>query len=58
MSGSVDYNAKIEKRGSTYYFVDEKYEQKDDTWKRMYRCGKEVMVPARAYAQAWLASLK
>ncbi len=58
MSGSVDYNAKIEKRGGTYYFVDEKYEQKDDTWKRMYRCGKEVMMPARAYAQAWLASLK
>lgn len=57
-SGSVDYNAKTEKRGSKFYFVDEKYEQKDETWKRMYRVGKEVMMPARAYAQAWLASLK
>lgn len=58
VSGSVDFNAKVEKRGSKLYFVDEKYEQKSDTWKKMYRCGKEVLLPARAYAQQWLATLK
>ena len=57
ISGTIDYNAKIEKRGSKYYFVDSRYEQKDPTWKLMYRCGKEVMIPARAYAQQWLAQL-
>lgn len=57
ISGTVDYNAKLEKRGSTLYFTDPRYEQKDPTWKLMFRCGKEVMMPARAYAQQWLARL-
>ncbi len=57
ISGSVDFNAKLEKRGSISYFVDPRYEQKDHTWKLIFRCGKEVILPARAYAQQWLALL-
>ena len=57
ISGSVDFNAKLEKRGGISYFVDPRYEQKDHTWKLIFRCGKEVILPARTFAQQWLALL-
>lgn len=58
LAETVDFNAKLEKRGNKYYFVDAKYEMKDPDWKKLFRCGKETIIPARAYAQQWLASLK
>lgn len=58
ISATVDFDAKIEQRFNTAYFVDEKFEHNSRVWKAMYRCGKEVILPARTYAQQWLASLK
>lgn len=58
ISGTVDFNAKTQQQFGVTTFVDKKYEEKSHVWKAMYRSGKEVMVPARAYAQQWLASLK
>lgn len=58
MTATIDFNAKLEKRGGKFYFVNPALEAKDENWKKLFRCGKETIVPARAYAQQWLSSLK
>jgi hypothetical protein len=54
----MDFNAKLVKRGKFYYFEDPKLEEKDDEWKLLFRCGKDVILPAREYAKEWMASIK
>lgn len=58
ITATIDFNAKLEKRGGRFYFVDPNLEAKDENWKRLFRAGKETILPARAYAQQWLNSLK
>jgi hypothetical protein len=58
LSATIDFNAKLEKRGGKLYFSDPNLEAKDENWKRLFRAGKETIQPARVYAQQWLASLK
>jgi hypothetical protein len=58
LTATIDFNAKLEKRGNRFYFVDPNLEAKDENWKRLFRAGKETIQPARVYAQQWLASIK
>lgn len=57
ISGTVDFNPKTQQQYGVTTFVDKKYENESRVWKAIYRSGKEVIVPARVYAQQWLASL-
>jgi len=58
LTGDIDFNAKLIKDGSKMVFADPVLEAKSTEWKRCFRCGKETITVARAYAQQWLATLK
>jgi hypothetical protein len=57
-TSDINFNAKLEKRGSKMVFADPALEEKDATWKYCFRSGKETITAARQYAQQWLATLK
>lgn len=58
ITATIDFNAKLVKRDGRFYFADPTLEAKDENWKKLFRCGKETIIPARAYAQQWLNTLK
>ena len=58
LTEGMDFNAKLVKRGKFYYFENPALEEKDAEWKLMFRCGKDVILPAREYAKQWMASRK
>lgn len=54
----IDFNAALTIKNSKKIFVNPAYEQKDNRWKMAFRAGKEVVAPARAFVQQWLAEIK
>lgn len=58
LTADMDFDAKLVEKGGRKRFADPKLEAKDETWKRCFRCGRETIVAARAFAQQWLAELK
>lgn len=56
-TADIDFNAKLIERDGRLRFADPNLEAKDDNWKRCFRCGKETISTARAFAQEWLKSL-
>jgi flagellar biosynthesis GTPase FlhF len=58
LSGSVDYDAKLEPRDGMMRFVDPALERKPANWKLCYRAGRGTVDAARAAATAWLAELR
>ncbi len=55
----VDYSAELTtKSNGKKYFVNPVYERKDSRWKTAFRAGKEVIEPARAFVQNWMAEIK
>jgi hypothetical protein len=57
-TADIDFNARLVEREGRLRFVNPDLEAKDDNWKRCFRCGKETITAARAYAQQWLKDLK
>ena len=57
LSGSVDFDAKLEKKGDQMRFADPRFEQKSGEWKLYYRAGRPAVTAAQAAVRAWLKEL-
>jgi predicted O-linked N-acetylglucosamine transferase (SPINDLY family) len=57
LSATVDFDAKLQKSGSKWYFANPAYEQQTEQWKFLYRIGKEPVSAARTFAADWLKEL-
>jgi hypothetical protein len=57
LSATVDFEAKLQKSGSKWYFANAAYEQQTEQWKFLYRIGKEPVTAARTFAADWLKEL-
>jgi hypothetical protein len=57
LSATVDFDAKLQKSGSKWYFANPAYEQQTEQWKFLYRIGKEPVTAARTFASDWLKEL-
>ena len=57
LSGTVDFDAKLEKKGDQMRFADPRYEQKSGEWKLYYRAGRPAVTAAQAAVRAWLKEL-
>ena len=55
---NIDFNAELISKNGMKYFVKPEYENKDDRWKMAFRAGKEVVEPARAFAQQWMDEIQ
>lgn len=58
LSATVDFNAELKQVGNKKKFVNPVYESKPYDWKQIYRAGKEVIEPARQFAEQWMEELK
>jgi len=54
----IDFSAELTERGGKKYFVKREYESKGNQWKAAFRCGKEPVEAARAFAQQWLSEIQ
>lgn len=54
----IDFNAQLIEKNGKKYFVNPAYERKGNRWKMAFRAGKEVVEPARAFVQSWMAEIK
>ena len=57
LSATVDFDAELKQVGNKKKFVNSTYEGKSYDWKQIYRAGKDVIEPARAFAEKWLSEL-
>jgi hypothetical protein len=57
VSGSVDFNAKLEKKDDRMRFAETRYEEKPADWKLYYRAGRPAVTAAQAAVRAWLKEL-
>lgn len=57
LSGTVDFDAKLEKKGEHMRFADPRFEQKSGEWKLYYRAGRPAVTAAQAAVRAWLKEL-
>ena len=57
LSATVDFNAELKQVGNKKKFVNPAYESKSYDWKQIYRAGKDVIDPARMFAEKWLSEL-
>ena len=57
LTADIDFDAKLVERDGWLRFADQRLEEKDDNWKRCFRCGKETISTAMAFAQGWLKSM-
>ncbi|MBL7697411.1 MAG: hypothetical protein JNK79_04615 [Chitinophagaceae bacterium] len=57
-TGDIDYSAEVVSKNGRKYFVRSEYENKGNRWKMAFRAGKEVVEPARAFVQQWIAEIK
>ncbi|CCH01410.1 hypothetical protein FAES_3402 [Fibrella aestuarina BUZ 2] len=57
LCNDVDFRAKLVADGARQEFANPAYRAKSATWKLLFRMGKEPVMAARAFAQAWLADL-
>jgi hypothetical protein len=53
----VDFNAELIEKNGKKYFSNPVYERKGDRWKMAFRAGKEVVEPAREFAQKWIEEI-
>jgi hypothetical protein len=56
-TNDVDFNAELVEKNNKKYFVNPAYERKSDRWKMAFRAGKEVVEPAREFAQKWIEEI-
>jgi hypothetical protein len=54
----VDFSAVLTTKYNKQVFVNAGYERKDARWKMAFRAGKEVVDPAREFAQQWIEEIK
>lgn len=54
----IDFNAALVIKNGKKYFAKAEYENKDNRWKMAFRAGKDVVEPARAFAQQWIDEIK
>jgi hypothetical protein len=57
LSGTVDFDAKLEKKGEQMRFAETRYEEKSGEWKLYYRAGRPAVTAAQAAVRAWLKEL-
>jgi hypothetical protein len=57
LARTVDFAAQTQERARRMVFVNPAYEHKSDSWKILYRLGKEPTLAAVAAAEAWLKEL-
>ncbi|HEX5024273.1 MAG TPA: hypothetical protein VFV68_03330 [Agriterribacter sp.] len=57
-TNDIDFNAAVIDKNGKKIFVNPAYEKKGNRWKMAFRAGKEVVEPARAFAQQWMAEIK
>jgi len=57
-TGNIDFTAQLIEKNGKKYFVNPAYEHKGNNWKLAFRAGKEVIEPARAFVQGWMAETK
>ena len=57
LSATVDFTAELKQVGNKKKFVNPVYEGKPYDWKQIYRAGKEVIEPARLFAEQWFDEL-
>jgi hypothetical protein len=53
----VDFNAELVEKNGKKYFANPVYERKSDRWKMAFRAGREVVEPAREFAQKWIEEI-
>jgi hypothetical protein len=58
VTADVDFSATLVNRNGKQLFENQQYERKDYRWKMAFRAGKEVVEPARAFAQQWVDEIK
>lgn len=54
----INFAAELYEKKGIRYFTDKNYESKSMYWKMAFRAGKEVVEPARAFAQEWIQSIQ
>ena len=57
LSATVDFTAELKQVGNKKKFVNPVYEGKAYDWKQIYRAGREVIEPARQFAEQWIKEL-
>jgi hypothetical protein len=57
-SADIDFSAQTFEKNGKKYFSNKAYESKGSRWKMGFRAGKEVIEPARAFVQQWIAEIK
>jgi hypothetical protein len=54
----IDFAAELTEKNGKKIFVHPAYEKNSKRWKMAFRAGKEVVEPARAFVQQWIAEIK
>lgn len=57
-TASIDFDAEVVTKNGIKYFVNKEYERKSGRWKMAFRAGKEVVDPARVFAQEWIRTIQ
>lgn len=58
LCNDVDFGAQTVQKGYRLEFVNPVHQRKPAEWKFLYRLGKEPVMEAKAFAQAWLTDLE
>lgn len=58
LSATVDFDAELKQVGNKKKFVNPAYEAKSYDWKQIFRAGREVIEPARKFADQWMQDLE
>ncbi len=56
-TSGIDFTAVLTEKNGKKLFVNPDYEKKSNRWKMAFRAGKEVVEPARAFVQQWIAEI-
>lgn len=54
----IDFSAALVTKNGKQVFANPAYEHQNNYWKMGFRAGREVVEPARAFAQQWLTEIK
>lgn len=57
-TADIDFNAELITKNGKKYFANPAYERKGNRWKMAFRAGKDVIEPARAFAERWMSEIK
>ena len=58
LAKTVDFTAELKTVGNKKKFVNPAYEGKSYEWKQVFRAGKEVIIPAIAFAENWIREME